>query len=156
MFKDVIKQERPTHTRDVVYPGMAERGRAIPPHAAVPIVERPGLPGGLPPRAGHIERRPGSPMVQGQPGPNMRAATFQAQQSQQQKAQGSSSIIMPIYTFFIVAFFAYTIYKIMMKRANKNQTTPPIIESDPVFVEKVFRQAEADPKKKLGKLSFET
>lgn len=79
----------------------------------------------------------------------MRAAAYQAQQ-QPQKGQGSSSFIMPIYTFGIVAFFVFTIVKIVMKKINKDKTRP--MESDPVFVEKVFKQAEADPKKKLGEL----
>lgn len=90
-------------------------------------------------------------MVQGQPGPNMRAAAFQAQNQQSPKSQGSSSIIMPIYTFGIVAFFVFTIVKIVMKKSNKNKVKP--LESDPVFVEKVFKQSEPDPKKKLGKLN---
>lgn len=77
----------------------------------------------------------------------MRAASYQAQQLPQ-KGQGTTSIIMPIYTFGIVAFFVFTIVKIVMKKVNKNKVEP--MESDPVFVEKVFRQAEADPKKKLG------
>lgn len=87
-------------------------------------------------------------MVQGQPGPNMRAAAYQAQQQTQPKTQGSSSIIMPIYTFGIVAFFVFTIVKIVMKKANKNKVKP--LESDPAFVDKVFKQSEPDPKKKLG------
>jgi len=142
---NLLKQERPSHLRDVIHPGMQERGRAIPPHS-VPIIERPGLPGGLPPRPGMVERRPGSPLVQGQPGPNMRAAAYQAQQ-QPPKGQGPASIIMPIYTFGIVAFFVFTIVKIVMKKMNKNNITP--VEPDPIFTEKVFRQAEVDPKKKL-------
>jgi Resistance to inhibitors of cholinesterase homologue 3 len=87
-------------------------------------------------------------MVQGQPGPNMRAASYQAQAQQQQKAQGSGSVIMPIYTIGIVAFFIFTIVKIVMKKANKNKVIT--IESDPKFVDKVFKQSEPDPKKKLG------
>lgn len=90
-------------------------------------------------------------MVQGQPGPNMRAAAYQAQQTQQQKTQGSSSIIMPIYTFGIVAFFVFTIVKLVMKKTNKTKVKP--LESDPIFVDKVFKQSEPDPKKKLGEFS---
>lgn len=86
-------------------------------------------------------------MVPGQPGPGMRAGAYQAQQ-QPQKTQGSNSIIMPIYTFGIVAFFVFTIVKLVMKKTSKNQVKT--LESDPVFVEKVFKQAEPDPKKKLG------
>lgn len=170
---DLLKQERPP-IRDVVYPGMQERGRAIPPHT-VPILERPGVPGGLPPMAPKmVERRvsfhikfsifssieifvifqPGSPFVQGQPGPNMRAAAFQAQQHQ--KNQNSTSILMPIYTIGIVAFFVFTIVKIVMKRMDKKKGK--IIEPektftpDPVFAEKVFRPTQkTDPNKhKLG------
>lgn len=97
--------------------------------------------------------QPGSPLVQGFPGPNMRAAAFQAQQTQQQKGgQGAGSIIMPMYTFGIVAFFVFTIVKIVMKKTKKIQPKP--IESDPAFVEKVFKQSEPDPKKKLGKCRF--
>lgn len=55
-FTDLLKQERPVHITEMVYPGMQERGRAIPPHS-VPIIERPGRPGGLPPRPGVVERR---------------------------------------------------------------------------------------------------
>ncbi|CRK97570.1 CLUMA_CG010956, isoform A [Clunio marinus] len=144
---NLLKQERPPYLSEIVIPGMQERGRAIPPHS-VSIIERPGRPGGLPSRPGMIERRPGSPMVQGQPGPNMRAAAYQAQTQSQPKAQGPTSIIMPIYTFGIVAFFIFTISKLVMKKLNKNQSQP--IESDPVFVEKVFRQTQPDAKKKLG------
>jgi Resistance to inhibitors of cholinesterase homologue 3 len=78
----------------------------------------------------------------------MRAAAFQAQQQHQQKGQGSNSIVMPIYTFGIVAFFVFTIVKMVMKKANKSP--PQIIDSDPAFVEKVFKKAEADSKKNLG------
>lgn len=84
-------------------------------------------------------------MVQGQPGPNMRAAAYQAQQ---QPKTGSSSFIMPMYTLGIVAFFVFTIVKIVMKKTNKNKVKP--FESDPVFVEKVFKKPEADSKNKLG------
>ncbi|CAG9805720.1 unnamed protein product [Chironomus riparius] len=139
------KQERPPHFKDVIHPGLQERGRAIHPLPTVPIIERPGRPGGLP---SNIERRPGSPMVPGQPGPNLRAASFQAQNQQQQKA-ASSSIIMPLYTFGIVAFFVFTIAKILLKK-----TKPEVkgaMQSDPNFVEKVFKQAvPQEPKKKLG------
>lgn len=90
-------------------------------------------------------------MVPGQPGPNMRAATFQAQQAQQTKGQGASSIIMPIYTFGIVAFFVFTIVKIVMKKVNKEPKVKPL-ESDPVFVERVLKQSQPDNKKKLGKM----
>lgn len=138
------KQERPPHLKDLIHPGMQERGRAIPPHPTVPIIERPGRPGGLP---GNIERRPGSPLVPGQPGPNLRAATYQAQHQQQQKA-ASQSIIMPIYTFGIVAFFVFTIVKILLKKTNKDKGVP--MESDPNFVEKVFKQGvQQEQKKKL-------
>lgn len=90
-------------------------------------------------------------MVPGQPGPNMRAAAFQAQQqNQREKSQGPSSIIMPIYTFGIVAFFVFTIVKIVMKKVGKTAEIPAPMASDPVFVEKVFKQTQADPKKKLG------
>lgn len=40
--------------RDIVHPGMQERGRAIPAHLSVPILERPGGRGGPP---GNVERR---------------------------------------------------------------------------------------------------
>ncbi|XP_070491550.1 resistance to inhibitors of cholinesterase protein 3 isoform X2 [Chironomus tepperi] len=140
------KQERPPHFKDIIHPGMQERGRAIPPHPTVPIVERPGRPGGPPP---NIERRPGSPLVPGQPGPNLRAASFQAQHQQQQKA-ASSSIIMPLYTFGIVAFFVFTIAKILLKK-TKPDDKGMNMQSDPNFVEKVFKQgATQEPKKKLG------
>lgn len=79
----------------------------------------------------------------------MRAASFQAQQQHQQKTQGATSFIMPIYTLGIVAFFVFTIVKIVMKKVNKDDKTKPL-ESDPIFVEKVFKQAQQDPKKKLG------
>lgn len=137
------KQERPPHFKDIIHPGMQERGRAIPPHPTVPIVERPGRPGGLP---GNIERRPGSPMVPGQPGPNLRAAAYQAQNQQQQKA-ASTSIIMPLYTFGIVAFFVFTIVKILLKKTKPDDKGVPM-QSDPNFVEKVFKQPAAQEQKK--------
>lgn len=93
-------------------------------------------------------------MVQGQPGPNMRAAAYQAQQQNPAKAQGASSVIMPIYTFGIVAFFVFTIVKIVMKKVTKTPKSQPI-ESDPVFVEKVFKQTQPDPKKQLGERASE-
>lgn len=82
----------------------------------------------------------------GQPGPNMRAAGYQVQQ--QQKTAGQTSIIMPIYTFAIVAFFIFTIVKIVMKKTNRNVEKP--LESDPIFCEKVFKQPD-EKKSKLGK-----
>jgi hypothetical protein len=85
--------------------------------------------------------------VQGHPGPSMRAASFQAQQQQSQKGQ-SQSIIMPIYTFGIVAFFVFTVVKIIMKKVDKKKVKP--LEADPIFTDKVFKQSEPDPKKKLG------
>lgn len=91
--------------------------------------------------------------MQGHPGPSMRAASFQAMQQQQTAPKGgqASSIVMPIYTFGIVAFFVFTIVKIIMKKIDKKKVKP--FESDPVFVDKVFKQSEPDPKKKLGELS---
>lgn len=89
-------------------------------------------------------------MVPGQPGPNMRAAAFQAQQT---KTQSSSSILMPIYTIGIVGFFVFTIVKLVMRKTNKKEKTPREVTPDPVFEEHVFRptQASAEPKdKKLG------
>jgi hypothetical protein len=38
-----------------------------------------------------------------------------------------------------------------MKKTKRDVIKP--IESDPVFVEKVFKQAQADSKKKLGEFS---
>lgn len=91
-------------------------------------------------------------MVPGQPGPSQRAAAYQAQQKQ----PASQSILMPIYTFGIVAFFVFTIVKMLMRKAGKLE--PPNIkaipkESDPKFVEKVFgrKNSKEEPKKKLGK-----
>lgn len=143
---DLWKQERPPF-KDRVYPSMHERGQAI--QHSVPILERPGVPGGLPPIGGArtIERRPGAPMVPGQPGPNMRAAAFQAQQT---KTQSSTSILMPIYTIGIVAFFVFTIVKLVMKKTNKKEKTPREVTPDLVFEERVFRptQASAEPKDK--------
>lgn len=78
----------------------------------------------------------------------MRAAAFQAQQQHTPKGQQSNSIIMPIYTFGIVAFFVFTIVKMVMKKTTKS--LPQIIESDPAFVEKVFKKAEAESKNNLG------
>lgn len=89
-------------------------------------------------------------MVQGQPGPNMRAASFQAQQTKEQSSGGS--FVMQFYTFAIVAFFIYTLARIVMKKVNKEPKTKPL-ESDPVFVERVIKQSQPDNKKKLGKIS---
>lgn len=92
-------------------------------------------------------------MIPGQPGPNLRAASFQAQQQQQQQKGSSQSIIMPIYTFGIVAFFVFTIVKILLKKTNMdNKSKGMPTESDPNFVEKVFRSQ--DQKKKLGELKI--
>lgn len=89
-------------------------------------------------------------MVPGQPGPNLRAASFQAQHQQQQKA-ASTSIIMPLYTFGIVAFFVFTIVKILLKKTKPDAKAS--LQSDPNFVEKVFKQAAPqEQKKKLGEL----
>lgn len=92
-------------------------------------------------------------MVPGQPGPNLRAAAYQAQQQQQQSKTGGQSIIMPIYTFGIVAFFVFTIVKMLLKKTKPNKSMA--IEPDVHFAEKVFRQSppqpkQQDPKKKLG------
>lgn len=90
-------------------------------------------------------------MVPGQPGPNLRAAAYQAQNQQQQKA-ASTSIIMPLYTFGIVAFFVFTIVKILLKKTKPDDKGVPL-QSDPNFVEKVFKQpAPQEQKKKLGEL----
>lgn len=88
-------------------------------------------------------------MIPGQPGANLRAASFQAQHQQQQKG-ASQSIIMPLYTFGIVAFFVFTVVKILLKKTGKDQGIK--LESDPNFVEKVFKAQEQ--KKKLGELRF--
>jgi len=83
----------------------------------------------------------------GLPGPAQRMAAYQAQV--QQKTTGPSSIIMPIYTFLIVAFFVFTIVKLVMKKTKRNE--PPPFVSDPVFVEKVFKKAQQQqPDNKLG------
>lgn len=58
---------------------------------------------------------------------------------------------MPIYTFGIVAFFVFTIVKIVMKKVNKEPKIKPL-DSDPVFVERVLKQSQPDTKKKLGKV----
>lgn len=88
-------------------------------------------------------------MVPGQPGPNMRAAAFQAQQS---KTQSSTSILMPIYTIGIVGFFIFTIVKIVMKKSGKkDKQAPQEITPDPQFEERVFKPTHAaEPNKKLG------
>ncbi|KAG5682479.1 hypothetical protein PVAND_011830 [Polypedilum vanderplanki] len=133
---NMFKQERPPHIKDIVHPAMQERGRAIPPHS-VPIIEKPGRP--LPPP--NIERRAGG--IPGHPGASLRAAAYQAQQQQQQK--GTHSMIMPLYTFCIVAFFVFTLVKILLKKTKKTKVEANM-ESDPKFTEKVFKQ---DAKKKI-------
>lgn len=59
---------------------------------------------------------------------------------------------MPIYTIGIVAFFVFTIVKIVMKKANKSKPVPRQLTPDPQFEERVFKPAKAAaPKKeKLG------
>ncbi|CAO1384366.1 unnamed protein product [Diamesa hyperborea] len=144
---DLLRQERPVHANpNEMYAALKERGRSIPPHPlTVPIIERPR--GGLPPSV-NIERRPGAPAVIGLPGPGMRAAAFQAQAQANQKSSNSTSVIMPIYTFGIVAFFVFTIVKILMKNKEKEKPQKPIV-SDPVFCEKVFKASQPkDPKDK--------
>lgn len=90
-------------------------------------------------------------MTPGLPGPNQRAAAFQAQQT---KTTGTS-IIMPIYTFGIVAFFVFTVVKMLMKKTGKDEPKMVPLEPDPQFTERVFNrknQKEEDEKtkKKLG------
>lgn len=90
-------------------------------------------------------------MVPGQPGPSQRAAAFQAQQ----KPAATQSILMPIYTFGIVAFFVFTIVKMLMRKTGKLEppnTKGRPTESDPKFAERVFghKTPKEDPKKKLG------
>ena len=59
---------------------------------------------------------------------------------------------MPLYTFGIVAFFVFTIAKILLKKTKPEVKGMPM-QSDPNFVEKVFKQAvPQEPKKKLGEL----
>lgn len=95
-----------------------------------------------------INLKPGGPMAPGLPGPNQRAAAFQAQQP---KSTGQS-IIMPIYTFGIVAFFVFTVVKMLMKKTSNNDIKP--LEPDPKFAERVFKhktqKEEEEAKKKLG------
>lgn len=88
------------------------------------------------------------PMVPGQPGPSLRAAAYQAQQKQ----SASQSFIMPIYTFGIVAFFVFTIVKMLMKKTGKLEAPVKPIPADPKFTEKVFgrKNSKEEPKKKLG------
>ena len=52
---DLMKQERPNFIRDVIHPGMKERGRAITPPQSVPIVEHKLPPHLINPKT--IERR---------------------------------------------------------------------------------------------------
>jgi large-conductance mechanosensitive channel len=94
-------------------------------------------------------------MVPGQPGPSQRAAAYQAQQKQQSASQ---SIIMPIYTFGIVAFFVFTIVKMLMKKTGKLEapTKPIPVEPDPKFTERVFGRKNSKEKveKKLGEFEI--
>lgn len=90
-------------------------------------------------------------MVPGQPGPSQRAAAFQGQQKQ----SATQSFIMPLYTFGIVAFFVFTIVKMLMRKTGKLE--PPNMkgrptESDPKFAERVFgrKDTKEESKKKLG------
>jgi hypothetical protein len=136
------KQERPPHLRpEMIHPAMRERGRTIPPHPTVPIIERAGKP----------EIRPGSPMTPGVPGPGMRMAAMGAQH-QSKQASGINSVVMPIYTLGIVAFFIYTLVKIFLK--NSNKTKQPIKEPDPVFANKVFADSKIDKKNPNPKLVY--
>lgn len=91
-------------------------------------------------------------MVPGLPGPNQRAAAFQAQQP---KTTTGQSIIMPIYTFGIVAFFVFTVVKMLMKKTGKDELKGVPLEPDPQFTERVFnrknqKEEEEKSKKKLG------
>lgn len=93
--------------------------------------------------------QPGGPMVPGQPGPSQRAAAYQAQQKQ----SASQSIIMPIYTFGIVAFFVFTIVKMLMRKTGKLEAPKTMpTQSDPKFAERVFgrKNSKEEAKKKLG------
>ncbi|XP_063701432.1 uncharacterized protein LOC134831590 isoform X8 [Culicoides brevitarsis] len=127
-----IRQERPPHLRaDVIHPAMKERGRAF--HPSLPTIpittDRPHVP---PIKPKFVEGRPG-------PIPGMRPPMGAGSHPQSTKTS-SMGLIMPLYTVGIVAFFLYTIMKLVCK---KSPTTPyEPIQSNPKFREKVFENVE--------------
>jgi hypothetical protein len=108
---------------------MLERGSQFPPHPTVPIVEK------------------GGPIIPGVPGPGMRAEA----QKQAKQTSSINSVVMPIYTLGIVAFFIYTLVKVFLKNSSKSSPKEP----DPVFAQKVFGESKDDkknPNQKLGNI----
>lgn len=103
-----VRQERPPHLRpDGMHPAMRERGRAIPTAQVPPI----------PPKI--IDGRPG-------PIPGMRPPMGAGSHHQAAPKGSSMGFIMPLYTIGIVAFFIYTVMKLVCKKqpAPQQQYTP--------------------------------
>ncbi|XP_055310486.1 uncharacterized protein LOC129573666 isoform X2 [Sitodiplosis mosellana] len=127
-----LRQERPPHLRgDHIHPAMIERGRAIPNTQSVPIVSD------RPQRASDqitiIDGRPG-------PIPGMRPPGMGAGAMHQANQKGSSmGLLMPMYTFGIVAFFVYTIMKLVMRKTDDLTPYPPP-KNEGNFKQEVFRR----------------
>uniref|UniRef100_A0A336LPL4 CSON010168 protein n=1 Tax=Culicoides sonorensis TaxID=179676 RepID=A0A336LPL4_CULSO len=131
-----IRQERPPHLRaDGIHPAMRERGRAI--HPSLPTIpitgDRPHVP---PINAKIIDGRPG-------PIPGMRPPMGAGSHPQGAQKASSMGFIMPLYTIGIVAFFVYTIMKLVCKKSPTAPYEP--VKADPRFRQKVFSSDENEP-----------
>jgi hypothetical protein len=90
----------------MLHPGLKDRGgRGIPMHPTVPVVERARS-------TDKIQHRPGSPVTPGVPGPISRMAAMSATHLSKQGI-GINSMLMPFYTLGVVAFFGYTVVKVI-------------------------------------------
>jgi len=123
-----IRQERPPHLKpDGIHPAMRERGRAVPMMPSIPITgDRPRI-SQIPPK-----------IVDGKPGPipGMRPPMGAGSHQQPATRTNSMGLIMPLYTVGIVAFFVYTIMKIICKKSPATPYTE--VKPDPQFRQQVF------------------
>ncbi|CAD7078391.1 unnamed protein product [Hermetia illucens] len=123
-----LRQERPPHLRkEGVHPAMLEKGRAIPSTQTVPVVSRPTKSAPI--------------MVEGRPGPipGLRPPLGAGSVHKAQPKSNSMSFIMPLYTIGIIAFFVYTIMKLLFKKPVVNSPYGPA-RGDPNFRKEVFGQ----------------
>ncbi|KAJ6636731.1 hypothetical protein Bhyg_15325 [Pseudolycoriella hygida] len=140
-----LRQERPPHLRpDGIHPAMRERGRAIPVTSTVPILtEDKPIPLSAP---RIVEGRPG-------PIPGMRPPLGAGANHQANHKGNSLGLLMPLYTVGIIAFFVYTVMKLVMKKPLNGTPYAEAIKSNPEFQEKVFGQEKSVYKKVDGSLT---
>ncbi|XP_031620554.1 nucleomorphin isoform X4 [Contarinia nasturtii] len=126
-----LRQERPPHLRgDHIHPAMIERGRAIPNTQTVPIVN--GRPLRATDNIQYIDGRPG-------PVPGLRPPMGAGSVHQANQKGNSMGLLMPMYTFGIVAFAVYTIMKLVMRK-SENLNPYPAPKNDETFRNEVFRR----------------